>query len=96
MTGRLILVPNTLDLGAKAGDLRQTLPEGVLQTAASLAHWAVEDARAARVFLKRVAALVPLAEPLQMLAIVELPRPRKGSNETIPAAASWRRRAAAP
>ena len=89
MSGRLILVPNTLDLGAEAGDLRQTLPDGVLQTAASLTHWVVEDARAARAFLKRVGAVVPLAQPLQMLAIEELPRPRKGSAETIPAAA-WR------
>ena len=87
MTGRLILVPNTLDLGAEAADLRQTLPDGVLQIAASLAHWAVEDARAARAFLNRVAAVVPLAQPLQMLAIVELPRPRKGSAETIPVTA---------
>ena len=89
MTGRLILVPNTLDLGAEAGDLRQTLPDGVLQIAANLTHWAVEDARAARAFLKRVAALMPLVQPLQMLAIEELPRARKGSNETVQPAA-WR------
>ncbi len=87
--GRLILVPNTLDFGAEAVDLSQTLPDGVLQAAARLAYWVVEDARSARSFLKRVSAQVPLAQALQALQIVELPRPRKGSSDTTPAAA-WR------
>jgi 16S rRNA (cytidine1402-2'-O)-methyltransferase len=87
--GRLILVPNTLDLGTEAVDLRQTLPDGVLQTAAGLGHWVVEDARSARSFLKRVSAHVPLSQALQALQIVELPRPRKGSADATPAAV-WR------
>lgn len=85
--GALILVPNTLDLGLAAWPLDEVLPAGVIRRAAALAHWAAEDARTARAFLKRVGALVPLARPLQEIAIAELPRPRKGSREPVPAAA---------
>jgi len=85
-TGTLLLVPNALDLGADEVDLREVLPDGVIRRAAALQHWAVEDARSARAFLKRVAAVVPLAVPLQSMAISELPRPRKGSREPVPAA----------
>jgi 16S rRNA (cytidine1402-2'-O)-methyltransferase len=88
MSGALVLVPNALDLGAAETDLRDVLPEGVIRHAARLRHWAVEDARSARSFLKRVAAVAPLAAPLQELAIVELPRPRKGSREPV-TAAQW-------
>lgn len=76
--GRLILVPNALDLGSEVVDLRSVLPDGVLSTAASITHWAVEDARSTRAFLKRVAAVHPLAQPLQALQITEMPRPHKG------------------
>jgi 16S rRNA (cytidine1402-2'-O)-methyltransferase len=89
MTGQLILVPNTLDLGAEAVDLQELLPLGVIRRAAALAFWAAEDARSARAFLKRVDAVVPLAQPLQAMQIRELPRPRKGSREAVPAA-EWR------
>ncbi len=82
--GTLLLVPNTLDLGATPGDLREVLPDGVLAQAAALTHWAVEDARSARAFLKRVGALHPLALPLQQIDVRELPRPRKGSGEAVP------------
>jgi 16S rRNA (cytidine1402-2'-O)-methyltransferase len=85
--GTLVLVPNTLDLGADAEPLAAVLPQDVICRAAALAHWAVEDARSARAFLKRVDALVPLGQPLQATAITELPRARKGSGESIPAAA---------
>lgn len=87
--GRLLLVPNALDLGHSAGELRQVLPDGVLQTAAALRHWVVEDARSARAFLKRVAAIHPLVDALQSLDIRELPRPRKGSGQRIEGEA-WR------
>lgn len=89
-TGTLFLVPNTLDLGLPAAPLDDVLPASVLRTAARLRHWAVEDAKTARAFLKRVNAVVPLAEPLQQLCIVELPRPRKGSRDPVPASA-WQR-----
>jgi 16S rRNA (cytidine1402-2'-O)-methyltransferase len=85
-TGTLVLMPNALDLGAAEVDLRDVLPLGVIQQAAALAHWAAEDARSARAFLNRVGAIAPLAQPLQAMAIVELPRPRKGSRESVPAA----------
>lgn len=76
--GRLILVPNALDLGHEAVDMRDVLPDGVLRTAAGLSHWAVEDARSTRAFLKRVAAVHPLAMALQAIQIVEMPRRPKG------------------
>ena len=83
MTGTLWLVPNTLDLGAEPGDLpdiADILPMGVLRTAAGLRHWIAENAKTTRALLKRVDAVVPLALPLQQLAIVELPRAPKGSS----------------
>ncbi len=79
-TGRLILVPNSLDFGVSAdGDLQDVLPLGALRTAARLTHWVAESAKTTRAFLKRVDAIVPLAQPLQTLSIVELPRPPKGA-----------------
>jgi 16S rRNA (cytidine1402-2'-O)-methyltransferase len=83
--GRLLLVPNTLDLGAEAVDIQELLPLGVLRQAAALQHWAVEDARSARAFLKRVHAVAPLAQPLQSIDIRELPRARKGTGQAAPA-----------
>ncbi len=76
--GTLVLVPNTLDLGAAAGPLDDVLPIGVLRRAARLQHWIAENAKTTRAFLKRVDTLFPLAQPLQAISIVELPRPRKG------------------
>ncbi len=81
--GRLYLVPNTLDHGlpaelAQTLDIQQVLPLGALQVAAGLGHWVVENARSARALLKRVHAVVPLAQPLQALQMTELPRPPKG------------------
>lgn len=87
MSGRLLLVPNTLDLGAADATLEDVLPLGVLRMAASLLHWVVEDARNARAFLKRIGAVTPLAHSLQALQVNELPRPRKGSREDIPLSA---------
>lgn len=81
--GRLLLMPNSLDLGTGSEvDLRQLLPQEVLQQAAQLGHWVVEDAKSARAFLKRVDRLAPLAQPLQALDIRELPRERKGAVPT--------------
>ncbi|MFO1285554.1 MAG: SAM-dependent methyltransferase [Rubrivivax sp.] len=86
--GRLVLVPNALDLGAAPQDLSAVLPQAVLHQAARLQHWLVEDARSARAFLKRVNGVVPLQQPLQSLAITELPRPQKGPQGRRPEAAS--------
>ena len=86
MTGRvgtLYLVPSALDFGIEGADdavpLDEVLPLGVLRTAARLEHWVAENARSARAFLKRVDRIVPLERPIQQLAIVELPRPPKGT-----------------
>lgn len=81
--GSLWLMPNTLDLGTlregePAPDVRWVLPLRAMEVAAGLSHWVVENARSTRALLKRMAAVVPLARPLQELDIRELPRPRKG------------------
>ena len=84
--GTLWLVPAPLDLGTAATPLDDVLPRGVIRRAAALAHWVAEDARSARALLKRVHAVEPLALPLQAIEVVELPRPRKGSRDAVPAA----------
>ncbi|MEO8123635.1 MAG: SAM-dependent methyltransferase [Burkholderiales bacterium] len=85
--GRLVLVPTPLDFGVATGvahcDLQDTLPLGVIRQAAALTHWIAESAKTARAFLKRVDAVVPLAQPLQSLSIIELPRPVKGARAAI-------------
>ena len=87
-SGRLMLMPNALDLGSDPVPLQDVLPVGVIAQAAALQHWIAEDARSARAFLKRVDALVPLVLPLQQLHLVELPRPRKGSQQAV-SSAEW-------
>jgi 16S rRNA (cytidine1402-2'-O)-methyltransferase len=89
-SGRLLLVPNALDLGTKPGRLTDVIALGVIEVAAALQHWAVEDARSARAFLKRVHEVTPLCKPLQDIDIIELPRPRKGSKEPV-SASEWSR-----
>ncbi|MEP7298744.1 MAG: SAM-dependent methyltransferase [Burkholderiales bacterium] len=81
--GSLILIPNTLDFGipGEAPDIRDVLPASVLHAAAGLTHWVAENAKTTRAFLKRVDAVVPLAQPLQSLHIAELPRPQKGARD---------------
>ncbi len=81
MSGTLYLVPNTLDFGIEGeqADLQEALPLGAIRVAARLTHWVAENAKTTRAFLKRVDAVVPLAVPLQQVAIDELPRPAKGS-----------------
>lgn len=86
VSGKLYLVPNTLDFGIDGAlpDLQDTLAPGVLRLASRLEHWAVENAKTARAFLKRVNASAPLARPVQEISIVELPRPPKGSQRIVP------------
>jgi 16S rRNA (cytidine1402-2'-O)-methyltransferase len=68
MPGDLYLIPNTL------GDttLERVLPHAVSAQAASLDYFVAENAKAARAFLKRVNAVVPLARALQDIEIREL------------------------
>ncbi|HSN34238.1 MAG TPA: SAM-dependent methyltransferase [Ideonella sp.] len=88
MPGRLLLVPNALDLGASAApELHEVLPLGVIRQAAALTHWVTENAKNARAFLKRVGVIEALALPLQEVSIAELPRPPKGRAAALPAAA---------
>jgi 16S rRNA (cytidine1402-2'-O)-methyltransferase len=86
--GRLLLIPNTLDLGCTGDtdegplpDLREVLPLAVLQAAAGLRHWVAENAKTTRAFLKRVAEVQPLSTPIQEQDIQVLPRPPKGGQK---------------
>ncbi|MFG6441697.1 SAM-dependent methyltransferase [Roseateles sp. LKC17W] len=89
--GRLILMPNTLDFGVDDSlDLREVLPQRVIETAARLTHWAAENAKTTRALLKRIDAIAPLAQPLQALQIAELPRPPKGSRPAGDDSTAWR------
>lgn len=73
--GRLVLVPAPLDFGcAEQAPLEHAMPLGTLRVAAGLEHWICENAKSARAYLKRIDAVVPLARPLQQLALTELPR----------------------
>ena len=73
--GRLFLVPTPLDFGCDTQlPLSDTLPQATIAAAASLTHWVCENARSARVFLKRIDGLVPLSLPMQAQKITEMPR----------------------
>lgn len=88
--GRLILMPNTLDFGVDDTlDLREVLPQRVIDTAARLTHWAAESAKTTRSLLKRVHAITPLTLPLQEVHIAELPRPPKGGRGGGDDGAAW-------
>jgi len=88
MSGKLVLVPNTLDLGTGCEvDLREVLPQAVIERAARLTYWVTENAKTTRALLKRVDQLVPLALALQQIQIMELPRPAKGGAAARGAAA---------
>ena len=77
--GRLVLMPNTLDLATSPTPIEQVLSAGALQRAAGLQHWVVENAKTARAFLKRVHEVQALTKPLQEISVQEIPRTRKGS-----------------
>jgi 16S rRNA (cytidine1402-2'-O)-methyltransferase len=73
--GKLYLVPAPLDFGCDTlTPLTDVLPLATLQTAAKLSHWVCENAKSTRAYLKRVGEICPLAQPLQLLNIQELPR----------------------
>ena len=73
--GTLYLVPAPLDFGcAHQTPLQNVIPMATLQVAARLPHWICENAKSTRAYLKRVGELQPLAHPVQMLRIQELPR----------------------
>ena len=73
--GTLYLVPTPLDHGCDTqSPLEDVLPLGTIKAAAALTHWLSENAKSTRAFLKRVDALVPLAQPIQAQQITELPR----------------------
>lgn len=89
-TGKLILMPNTLDFGVDDSlDLREVLPQRVIETAARLTHWAAENAKTTRSLLKRIDAVAPLVQPLQAMKIAELPRAPKGGRGSGDDTAAW-------
>jgi 16S rRNA (cytidine1402-2'-O)-methyltransferase len=76
MSGRLVLMPNTLDFGVSAQTpLTDVLPLGAIRLAASLRCWVAENAKTTRAFLKRVDAVAPLAQPPQSIWRRCSPRP---------------------
>lgn len=82
--GKLYLVPAPLDFGCDTqAALQEVLPLGTLQAAAGITHWICENAKSARAFLKRIDGVVPLAAPLQVQQIQELPREvhKKGDHQ---------------
>ena len=89
--GKLYLVPNTLDFGVEgaAVDLQAVLPMQAISVSARLTAWAAENAKTTRAFLKRVNEIMPLAQPLQALQIIELPRPPKGAK--VDQSAEWKK-----
>ena len=73
--GTLYLVPAPLDFGCDTqAPLQTALPTATLEVAARLAYWICENAKSTRAYLKRVAEVVPLAQPMQNIEIEELPR----------------------
>lgn len=73
--GKLYLVPAPLDFGCDAqAPLQDVMPLGTLQIAARLSCWICENAKSTRAYLKRINDLQPLANPVQMQQIQELPR----------------------
>jgi 16S rRNA (cytidine1402-2'-O)-methyltransferase len=82
--GKLYLVPAPLDFGCEQQtDLRAVLPMGTITLAAMLTHWICENAKSARAYLKRIHEIAPLAQPLQEMSLVELPREihKKGDHQ---------------
>ncbi|MBP6483060.1 MAG: SAM-dependent methyltransferase [Rhodoferax sp.] len=72
--GALYLVPAPLDFGCgNESSLLQTMPDGTLQTAATLQHWICENAKSTRAYLKRIHAIHPLCVPLQAIHLHQLP-----------------------
>ena len=88
MTGTLYLVPAPLDFGCEPPlpAITDALPLGTLQHMARLQHWICENAKTTRALLKRVDAVVPLAQPIQQLQISEIPREwhKKGDHHMPP------------
>ena len=88
MTGKLYLVPAPLDFGCEPPlpAIADALPLGTLQHMARLQHWVCENAKTTRALLKRVDAVVPLAQPIQQLHISEIPREwhKKGDHHLPP------------
>ncbi len=79
--GALVLVPNALDFGADAPLLlEQALPLPVIQRAAGLVHWLVENPKSARAFLNRVGVVTPLARPIQELDLRALPSAKSATS----------------
>lgn len=84
--GRLYLIPTPLDHGCREQTaLDQVLPRDTIERAALIRNWICENAKSARAFLKRVDAMVPLALPVQHLAITELAHAlhKKGDHDVI-------------
>ncbi|MDO9403291.1 MAG: SAM-dependent methyltransferase [Polaromonas sp.] len=73
--GKLYLVPAPLDFGCDVqAALQDVMPLGTIEKASRLSNWICENAKSTRAYLKRIDAITPLASPVQIQAIQELPR----------------------
>ena len=73
--GTLYLLPAPLDFGCdQIAPIQDVMPLQTLQIAARLGYFVCENAKSTRAYLKRVAEVVPLSQPVQALHITELPR----------------------
>ena len=73
--GRLYLVPAPLDFGCDTqAPLRDVIPLGTLQIAATLSCWICENAKSTRAYLKRIGEVQALTQAVQQQQIQELPR----------------------
>jgi 16S rRNA (cytidine1402-2'-O)-methyltransferase len=85
-----VLVPSPLTFGAapeaegQAAALHAQLPLATIEHAATIRAWVAESPRTLRALLGRVQRLMPLACPLQEIAIEALPRPDKGRHDPVP------------
>lgn len=102
--GRLLLIPTPLDHGIESDAMTQHalplstwLSEHTLQAAANCSVWICENAKSARLFLKRLAQTHSLPAPLQELVLLEMPREmHKQGDHRSSAFSEWARRALEP
>jgi 16S rRNA (cytidine1402-2'-O)-methyltransferase len=69
--GTLYLVPNTLGEDNRALQVPQVITPYVMQIAAQLDYWIVENAKTARAFLSAVNQIAPLKTPLQEISMTQ-------------------------
>jgi 16S rRNA (cytidine1402-2'-O)-methyltransferase len=78
--GTLYLVPNTLGDEDRASQIHHVIPPQIVQVAAQLDTWIVENAKTTRSFLSAVNQITPLRVPLQEIHMLVWKGPQSGSH----------------